>query len=204
MEELCDDDEVFLVVEVVNEIKATLLIKVVGVGTYDPEDLNFVKGLVEKVLLVLDDLHANHPARLHIDALHRAREGGSAQVAQHPVARGDDTVERDGKFLCLLEACPAAFIHDSQGKGVVDGTVQFHRVERVCRCWVPALGGLPTLGWRVLRPGYRVLLRTCNGCVLGLSSEVWCAKARHGVQITAEGGDSHWRRGATPLTGRCH
>ena len=51
------------------------------------QQLDLVEGLVEEVLVVLDDLDADHLAGEEVDALHRLREGGRAQVLLHLPSR---------------------------------------------------------------------------------------------------------------------
>eukprot|EP00966_Prymnesium_polylepis_P268476 6202557-Prymnesium_polylepis.1 len=48
--------------------------------------------LVEEVLVVPDDLDANHPTGRHLDALHGAREDARPEVVDNTVATGDDRV----------------------------------------------------------------------------------------------------------------
>mmetsp|Transcript_65644 Transcript_65644/g.172006 ORF Transcript_65644/g.172006 Transcript_65644/m.172006 type:complete len:489 (+) Transcript_65644:75-1541(+) len=141
-QELRDDDEVLLVVEVVDETQAVLLVHILRVGVDKLQQLDLVKGLVYVVLVVLDDLHADHLAGLEVQALHRPREGRRAQVVQNLVARCDDGVHHDRELLGVLEARPVPLVDHTQREGVEDDAVPLGGVEGVARRRVAVHRGL--------------------------------------------------------------
>mmetsp|Transcript_33345 Transcript_33345/g.107263 ORF Transcript_33345/g.107263 Transcript_33345/m.107263 type:complete len:259 (-) Transcript_33345:260-1036(-) len=96
------------------------------------QELDLVERLVEEVLVVLDDLDANHLARVQVEALHRLGEGGRAEVLLDLVARRDQRVQPDREVLILLEAGPRALVHHPQLQRLeprLGGAHPLHRVE---------------------------------------------------------------------------
>mmetsp|Transcript_5455 Transcript_5455/g.16157 ORF Transcript_5455/g.16157 Transcript_5455/m.16157 type:complete len:242 (-) Transcript_5455:140-865(-) len=96
--QLRDDDEMFFVIEVVIQTEHAVLVNV-PVHINVLQQLDLVERLVKKVLVVLDDLHANHLVVLQVQALDCAREGRGPQILEDLVPRGDDGVHLDGELL---------------------------------------------------------------------------------------------------------
>mmetsp|Transcript_68350 Transcript_68350/g.193686 ORF Transcript_68350/g.193686 Transcript_68350/m.193686 type:complete len:267 (-) Transcript_68350:911-1711(-) len=162
-EEFRDDDQVFLVVDVVDQPQAVDVIDVVDVGIYDLEQLDLIEGLVYKLLIILDDLHADHLTGMKVQALHCPRKCSRAQVIQHLVASCYDAVHLDREFLRLFEACTVPLVHDAESERVKDNPVALGREEgvaggRVAVRWsLRAVSGLPGAGEHVR--GRRLPLR---------------------------------------------
>ena len=55
-----------------------------------PKELDLIDGLVHVILVVLDDLHANHLLRLNVEHLDCLREGGRAEVLKNLVPSGNN------------------------------------------------------------------------------------------------------------------
>mmetsp|Transcript_55807 Transcript_55807/g.155600 ORF Transcript_55807/g.155600 Transcript_55807/m.155600 type:complete len:326 (-) Transcript_55807:1149-2126(-) len=165
-QQLRNNDQVLLVVEVVVEAEDAVLVNI-AVYIDVLQQLDFIQRLVEEVLVVLDDLHANHLVALEVQALHRPGKGGRAQVFEDLVASCHDGVHADGELLGLFEAGLVPLEDDAEAKGVEDDAVELHRVETVARrriLHVPAVL-LP----RVPRGRLALILRR-NGKLLGRCS----------------------------------
>mmetsp|Transcript_5060 Transcript_5060/g.17563 ORF Transcript_5060/g.17563 Transcript_5060/m.17563 type:complete len:355 (-) Transcript_5060:1221-2285(-) len=109
-EELADDEEVLLVIKVVVETKhAFLVARVVAVNKL--QKLNLVEALVEKVFVVVDDLHANRHARLQIRRLDGFAERRLPEKLRHLVALRHDGVHSDRELFALLEASAPEAMH---------------------------------------------------------------------------------------------
>jgi hypothetical protein len=63
-----------LVVEVVDHLEEILRVKVVTVGRDESEELDLIDTLIEVVLVVLDDFHANHLLSVNVITLDGFRE----------------------------------------------------------------------------------------------------------------------------------
>ena len=70
-QQLCHDDQVFLVVKVVDHFQKVLFVQVLAVADDESQQLDFVNALVEVVFVVFDDLHAHHLFCVDVVALDR-------------------------------------------------------------------------------------------------------------------------------------
>ena len=68
-QQLCHDEQMLLVVEEVNQPEQVLPIEILAVSVNVPQKLDFINGLVEVVLVVLNDLHAHHLLGVDVVAL---------------------------------------------------------------------------------------------------------------------------------------
>jgi len=69
-----DNEQVLLVVEIVNDFQKILLVEIFSVWGYESQEFNLINGLVEVILIILNDLHANHLFSVDIVALDSFRE----------------------------------------------------------------------------------------------------------------------------------
>mmetsp|Transcript_49500 Transcript_49500/g.125769 ORF Transcript_49500/g.125769 Transcript_49500/m.125769 type:complete len:271 (-) Transcript_49500:1004-1816(-) len=132
-QQLGDDDQVLLVVEVIDHSQAVLFVDVLRIGIDQFQEFDLVERLVDEVLVVLDDFHADHLACLEIQALHRAAEGRRAQVVQDLVAGRDNAVDLNRELLVLLKAGPVPLVDHLEVEAVEHDAVHFDGVERVAR-----------------------------------------------------------------------
>jgi hypothetical protein len=75
LQQFSHQKEMLFIVEVIIEFKDILLITV-AIFIDIPQQLDFVDGLVHVILVVLDNLHANHLLTLNIKDLHGLRKSG--------------------------------------------------------------------------------------------------------------------------------
>mmetsp|Transcript_27830 Transcript_27830/g.70053 ORF Transcript_27830/g.70053 Transcript_27830/m.70053 type:complete len:228 (-) Transcript_27830:751-1434(-) len=102
-QKLAHDKQVLLVIEEVEEAQHRLQLQRVRV-VEELQEFDLVHGLVKEVLVVFDDLDANHAVRLHVVALHRLGKGRAPQVLHQLVPAGDDAIDAHGELLFFLEA----------------------------------------------------------------------------------------------------
>ena len=100
------------------------------------QQLDLVQGLVEVVLVVLDDLEADQASSGGVQGLHRLREGRRPEEVGHLVAARYELVAARGEVLRVLEARAAAAVHDPEVEDLVArvdvrGVVLVHGVARL-------------------------------------------------------------------------
>lgn len=130
-QQLCDDEKMFFVVEVVIESQQILIIEALTVLPNVSKQLDLVNALVEIVLVVLDDFHADHLLRVDVVALDGLREGRTAEVFYNLIATGDDGVYHYREFLGLLKSSLLPIKHYTEVVAVVYHPVKFSRIEYV-------------------------------------------------------------------------
>mmetsp|Transcript_58882 Transcript_58882/g.170820 ORF Transcript_58882/g.170820 Transcript_58882/m.170820 type:complete len:212 (-) Transcript_58882:1090-1725(-) len=130
-EQFRDDNQVLLVIEIVDQSQTPHFINVAAIPIDQLKQLDLVKGLVHIILVVLDNLHADHLARVQVEALHGPGEGSRPQVVQHLISSRNDAVDLDRELLDLFESRAVPFVHDTQVEAVEDHAVALGRVEGV-------------------------------------------------------------------------
>mmetsp|Transcript_126574 Transcript_126574/g.269976 ORF Transcript_126574/g.269976 Transcript_126574/m.269976 type:complete len:387 (+) Transcript_126574:721-1881(+) len=171
-QQLGHDDEVLLVVEVIIQAQHAVLIDV-AIHIDVLQQLDLIQGLVEEVLVVLDDLHADHLVVLQIKALNSSREGSRSKVLKNLIPRSDHCVHANGELLRLLEACLVPLENDAEAEGVVDDAIELDGIKGVPGRRIPCA--------RLRRPPSAIsplplLLRLCSA--RGLGQDRACVRSR--------------------------
>lgn len=68
-QELCHDEQMFFVVEVIEHFQEVLRIEIIAVGADESKEFDLIYTLIEIVFVVLNDFHANHLLSVDIIAL---------------------------------------------------------------------------------------------------------------------------------------
>ena len=116
-QQLSDDEQVLSVVKVIVQAQQVVLVRRVST-VQQPEKLDFVQALIEKVLAVFDDLHAHEHAGLQIVRLNRLAERCAAQVLCDLVTASHDGAHDDGEVFLLFKASAVVPVDDAQLKRV--------------------------------------------------------------------------------------
>ena len=119
------------VIEVVVELEEVFVIEAFTVGVDEAQELDLIDRLVEVVLVILDDLHADHLLSVDVVALNGLRECSRTQILNHLVAAGDDRVNDYWEILGLFEAGLLSVEDNSKVVAVVDDAVELCRIEVV-------------------------------------------------------------------------
>lgn len=85
-EKFCHDEQVLLVVEKVDDLEQVFVVQIFTICLDIPQQLNLVNRLVKVVLIILDDLHADHLFRVNIVALNRFRKGRTSQILDNLIS----------------------------------------------------------------------------------------------------------------------
>ena len=100
-------------VEIVEDMDdVVLVVRVVLLEIVQQHDL--VQTLIEEVLVVLDDLDADHLAGMQIQALDRLRERRRAEILLHLIPCRNQRMQPDGEILVLLKAGTPPLMDDLQ------------------------------------------------------------------------------------------
>ena len=121
----------FFVVEEVDEAEEVFAVQVGAVGLDVSEEFDLINRLVEVILIILNNLHADHLLRMNIVALDSLREGSATQVLDHLVTSSHDTVDHDREVLRLFEASFLTVEDHAQVVTIIDDVVELGGVELV-------------------------------------------------------------------------
>jgi len=120
-----------LMIEVVDDPQQIFRIKIVTVGADKSKKLDLVDTLIKIVLVILDDLHANHLLGVDIVALDGFGEGRGAQVFHHLVSATNDGVDHDWEVFGFFESGLFSVEDNSQVVAIEDGLVKLSWVELI-------------------------------------------------------------------------
>ena len=132
-QELCHDEQVLLVIEEVNELQQVLGVEVIAVGIYIPQELDLINRLIEVVLVVLNNLHADHLFGVDVITLNGLRESCTSQVLNNLITACHDAVDDDWEIFRFFETSLLSIKDNTQGVTVVDDVVKLSRIEFVIR-----------------------------------------------------------------------
>ena len=130
-EKLSDDKEMLFVIEEINQLEEILLIKIFTVSVDISQKFDLINRLIEVILIVLNNLHANHLLCVDVIALNGFREGGTAEIFDDLVATCNNTIDDNREVFGLLEACLLSIENNAQVVAVIDDTIKLSWVELV-------------------------------------------------------------------------
>ena len=96
-----------------------------------PEQFDLINGLIEVVLVILDNLHAHHLFGVNVIALNRLRESGTSKIFNHLISARHNAIYHDWEIFCLLKTCLFTVENDSQIVTIVDYVVELSRIKGV-------------------------------------------------------------------------
>lgn len=125
------DNQVFFMVEVVNDFKQVLFVQVFAIVNNKSKQFDFINTLVKVVLVVFNDLQTNHLFCVNIVALNCFRKCCRTKIFNNLISSCNDWVNDDWEFFCFFKSCFLSVKDYLQVITVVNNLVKLSRVEAI-------------------------------------------------------------------------
>ena len=129
--ELSHYEKMLFVVEEIDQLKQVLVVEVFTVCVDVSKEFDFINGLIEVILVILNDFHANHLLRMDVITLDSFRKGCATKIFDYLVPACDDAIDDDWEVFGLFETSLFTIKYYSQVIAVIDNAIELSRVELV-------------------------------------------------------------------------